>query len=230
MSKGGNKSFIREILELIDKYGVFRIIGAVIMMLFISYATYLSFNPSILFERYEKYELEQHYEMFDYRMNSIPYVQTNLNSLLHETDATRAYIIELHNGKSNSAGLSFNYGTLTYESNVEGSYSIREDYTEFSLERYPLLVKIYHDGFWCGNVEELSLIDKRLAHKMCANDGAYLAIAMIYGIKSEIGFLGITFSQEPEDKTNLRKILAKHSSMISPLLDGEKAKQERKKR
>jgi hypothetical protein len=65
---------------------------------------------------------------------------------------------------------------------------------------------------------------------MCANDGAYLAIAMIYGIKSEIGFLGITFSQETEDKTDLRKILAKYSSMISPLLDGEKAKQERKKR
>ena len=228
-TRSENKSFIREILELIDKYGVVRIVGAVILMLFISYATYLSFNPSILFERYEKYESERHYEMFDYRMHALPYVEKNLNSLLHETDAMRAYIIEMHNGKANSAGLSFNYGTMTYEADNDCCLSIREDYAEFSLERYPLLVKVYSDGFWSGTIDEIAAIDKRLAHKVCANDGGYIALAMIYGIKSEIGFLGIAFTEKPENDSELRKILYKYTSMISPLLDGEKVKQERKK-
>ena len=225
MPEGVNdkKSFLREILELIDSYGVIRIIGAVILMVFISYATYLSFNPSIIFERYEKYESERHYEMFDYRMHSLPYVQNNLNLLLHDSDAMRAFVIELHNGKANSAGLSFNYGTLTYESLDEGVLSIREDYTEFSLDRYPLLVKVYNDGFWCGDIEKLLSVDKRLAYKMCSNDASYLALATIYGIKSEIGFVGITFNCEdcPKSEVELRKVLTKYASMISPLLDDE---------
>jgi hypothetical protein len=222
------KSFLRETLELIDKYGIVRIIGAVILMIFVSYATYLSFNPSVIFERYDKYETERHYEMFDYRMQNLPYVQNNLNLLLNETEAIRTFVIELHNGKTNSAGLSFNYGTISYEALSDGVLSIREDYSDFSLDRYPLLVKVYNDGFWCGGVKKLSTIDNRLAHKVCANDGTYIALATIYGIRSEIGFVGVTFDGDVNiSETELRKLLTKYASMISPLLDGEKVKQDK---
>ena len=44
-----------KILELLKKYGPLRMIGSVIFFVFFSWMTYIAVNPSVIFEKYEKY-------------------------------------------------------------------------------------------------------------------------------------------------------------------------------
>jgi hypothetical protein len=223
-SKGGF-SILKETLGLIEKYGPIRIITGCLMMLFVSYATYISLNPSVIFEKYREYEEARHDESFNYRMKVIPIVQSYVDNLLLDIKADRSYIIEMHNGKYNPTGLSFNYGSLTYESLNDSIQSVREDYADFTLERYPVLVKAYKDGYWAGSLDELRTIDKSIALKMEANGCKYAAITIIYGSKRDIGFLGVSFvNKPPKNKDEISIALKKYSSKISPYLDGEMAK------
>ena len=132
----------------------------------------------------------------------------------------------MHNGKQNSSGLSFNYGSLTYECTVDTAWSVREDYVEFSLDRYPITMYVYENGYWYGSTDDLMCLDRKLALKLEANDAYFLSVTTIYGIKSEIGFLGVTFGPNgcPLDEETLPNKMRKYASQLSPFLDGENVK------
>ena len=192
-------------------------------MAFMSLMLYVTFNPKIIFDRYKEYDEAKHLESFNYRMKSNRSVQLILNEILDDVGGSRCYVLEMHNGKANSTGLSFNYGSLTYEVTRDSVESVREDYSDFSLERYPLAFWVYENGYWCGTVDDLMKIDRKLALKFEAND-TYAAIATtIYGIKSEIGFVGVSFGPEFEnlDKATILNKLRKYANQISPFLDGD---------
>lgn len=217
--------FIKGAISMIDTYGVFKIVFSCLLMIFISYTTYLTFNPSIMFKRYSEYEAKKHNESFEYRMESAPVVQSVIDNMVIETGALRTFVIEMHNGKYNSSGLSFNYGSLTYEATRDGVESIREDYDDFTLERYPFLYKVYKLGKWSGTVVELMKIDKRLALKLQANNAYYISLSVIYGSKNEIGFIGATFSKDDViQKNKIENLIYRYAGKIAPYLDGEIAK------
>lgn len=221
----GSFGIIGGVLKLVDSYGYVKIIFSAFLMVFVSYTTYIALNPAVIFERYKEYEEQQHMQSFNYRMESTPVVQSIMDNMVHETGALRSFVIEMHNGKYNASGLSFNYGSLTYESDRTGAESIREDYLDFTLDRYPLLSKVHKDGNWHGTIEELEMIDKRLALKLESNDAYYVCLAMIYGSKYEIGFIGMTFSKgDRVDLDAMDNVLHRYSSKISPYLDGERVK------
>lgn len=224
MDKGG-LGFIGGVLKLIDAYGYIKIVFSAFLMVFISYTTYIALNPSVIFDRYMEYEEQRHTESFNYRMESTPIVQSLMDNMVNETGALRGFVIEMHNGKYNSSGLSFNYGSLTYESDRQGTESVKEDYLDFTLDRYPLLSLVHREGKWNGTIEELESIDKRLALKLESNEAYYVYLSMIYGSKREIGFIGLTFSKEDAiNIENVEKILYRYTGKISPYLDGEKVK------
>lgn len=215
-------SLIKEAIRMIDTFGVLKIITAAILMVFISYATYITFNPSIMFEKYSEYEEKKHNESFFSRMESTPIVQSMLNDALIESGALRTFIIEMHNGKYNASGLSFNFGSMTYEGLRDSTVSISEDYSDFTLERYPIFSVVYKRGQWGGTLEELSKIDHRIALKIESNDAHYLALYMIYGRKTEIGFIGATFGKnDTVNEAKVNMVLAKYASKVSPYLDGD---------
>lgn len=217
-------AFTEAAIKFIDKYGYMRIICAVVMMVFMSYSTYLMMNPSIIFERYRVYEDEKHKASFNYRMESSPKVLNHLNELVDDSKCDRAFIIELHNGKSNSAGLSFNYGSLTYEALRTGEESIQEDYADFTLDRFPFIMFISRKGYWSGSINEIEKIDSKMGYKLRSNNVRYMAIMPIYGETAEIGFIGISYTENSSKiPNNIDKLLYKYSQIISPLLDGSKA-------
>lgn len=226
MKQDEKLGLVSSVLKMIDKYGYVRIICACFMILCISYTTYMALNPEIIFDHYTQYLEEAHERSFNYRMNSTPIIETLLDKAVIETDAKRAFIIEMHNGKTNSTGLSFNYGSMTYEALNESVESVKEDYADFSLDRFPLATTIYREGYWGGSVNDLQEIDKRLSLRILSNEAQYIVLVTINGIKSEIGFLGFTF-EEKLTKEEEKYILAsanRYSAKISPYLDGEKAK------
>ena len=227
MAENGSKviGFIKGGIAMIDKYGTLKIVFASLLMLFISFITYLTLNPSFVFERYSEYEEKKHIESFNYRMESTPIVQSLTNNMVIESKALRCFIIEMHNGKYNASGLSFNYGALTYEGLRENVESVQEDYNDFTLDRYPILSYVYKNGKWSGNIDELKKIDKRMALKLESNGAYYLSISMIYGTKNDIGFIGASFDKNDSfDKNKVEMLLNKYSSRVSPYLDGERAK------
>ena len=211
---------IEKLAELLKKYGPFRMIGTVMFFVFFCWMTYIAVNPSVIFDRYEKYISEVHNASVDYRMESAPIIRAYLNQLASETGAERAYILEFHNGKSNPSGLQWQFGDLTFIN--DGTEDISDEIQNVSLSRYNFANLIHDNGYWAGRIDELVSIDERFYNRMRLNSGVYYAFQMIYGSNMrEIGILGISFVDEdkiPERKTALMAV-HKYASAISPLLD-----------
>lgn len=223
--KGGFMSRLWDVREYVKEVGLVNAIAYAFLLIFFSMVLYLVKNPEYLFDKYTEYAERKHTESFQQRMEVSPLVQSTVDKLRIEERSLRSFVVEMHNGKYNSAGLSFNYGMLTYESLSDSVESVKEDYADFSLERYPILMHVYKTGYWAGNVEELKKIDNRLALRLESNNASYMALAMIYGESESIGFVGITYKEGDKiSKDETRLILLKYSSMLSPLLDGNKDK------
>ena len=220
-------SIFEWVIELKNKYGVLNILTSGMLMVFMSLTLLFALNPSILFDRYKAYEEEKHAESFNYRMKYSKTILRTVEDLRKEVGAHRAFIIEYHNGKSNATGLSFNYGTIMYEKVASDTLDmIGEDYEEFPLEKYPLHFYLYEHNYWCGTTEELKAIDKKLAVRMEFNGTYSIALITIYGIKSEIGALIVTFGKDRNihNDVELGSTLRKYATELSPFLDGENAK------
>lgn len=219
-----------DFVRLCKEMGPLRIAGYVVFFIFTAYAVHIGTHPDIIFEKYEEYAEQKHAESFYYRMKASPQVQSYMDQMRLESKGMRTFIIEMHNGKYNAAGLSFNYGALTYESVSEGYDSVLDDYIDFSLERYPTLGRIYEEGYWSGTVDELMKKDKHLALKLESNDVEYFAATMIYGMKGDIGFIGVTYDHTDINVTKTKQILVKYAMKISPLLDGAEAGKKKNKK
>ena len=210
-------------IGLYRKHGIMNILVSGILLVFMSVMVSIALNPTVVFDKYKEYEELKHQQSFDYRMKSSPAVQAILDNSVTKLNALRAFVIELHNGKANSTGLSFNYGSMTYESlNGDSVGSVKEDYSDFSLDRYPMVMKVYEDGLWYGTVSSVEKIDKKLGFKMEGNEADYMIVTSIYGVKSEIGFFGVTYKGEgPTDIQKAINEVRKIANQLSPLLDGD---------
>ena len=205
------------------EHGIINIITAGLLLIFMSMVLTLVFNPDIMFDKYREYDELKHTESFNQRMRANKAMQLELKDIVQDMGACRGFVIELHNGKVNAAGLSFNYGAMTYEAlSDETIPSVAEEYTDFTLDRYPILMKVYEEGHWCGTTDELAKFDKRMALKLEANNAYGIALTTIYGVKSEIGFLGMTYSCIPShcDRNATANSMRKYAAQIAPLLDG----------
>lgn len=214
-----------EFIKAIDTYGIVGVIA--LFMLFVVFLgiTFIITHPDYMFRRYNKYMERMHEASFNYRMEQSPNIQMLLDKVRLETKAFRCFIVEMHNGKHNSTGLSFNYGSMTYEALRDDADSVLEDYDDFTIERYPVILQAYKKGYWAGDITALNQIDHRLAYKIKANDAFYFACVVIYGTNGEIGYLGSTFKKdEVKDEDELVETLRKYANQVSHLLDGEKAK------
>lgn len=214
-------SWLQDMLKIIDQYGVFKIFRALLVFLFASYFIYLTFNPEIIIEKYVKYKTEQHDSAVAYRKKNDPLIRMHLKELLFETDADRAFIIELHNGTTNNSGLPFYYGDMTYEEVATDVSHVDEDYHDFSLQRFPFFGKLFNDGSWYGHVDSLNIIDEKLALRLKSNGSCEIGTVIIYGREKEIGFIGISFTKKcgEHDEVKMKKIIRKYGQKIAPYLD-----------
>ena len=213
--------WVDEIASLIDKHGYWKLISTCIMFVFMSFIAYVAINPTVYFEKYQEFENNRHIESFNQRLKVSPLIDGYLDQFINEVGGMRAFVIEMHNGKSNAAGLSFNYGSMTYEALAEDAMSIKEDYVDFTLDKYKTPLYIYKNGFLEGTIDEIRNVDRKLALKLEYSECAYSAAIIIHGKKSEIGFLGVSFRDKNVDKVAVQNALRKYAAKIGPLLDGE---------
>ena len=162
-----NMSFLQKQLSLQRNYGFFDIIQSLILLLITGYVVFFTLNPTYLLDKIDKFQVDKHSEAINKRVQSDKDVRLLLERLLESTDADRAWLVEFHNGSSNIAtGLPFLYGSMRIEATRDSILSIEDDYSDFSLSRYPLMYKLMQDGYYYGSVDSIVNIDKRLYYKM----------------------------------------------------------------
>lgn len=198
------------------------VLGGIYVLTFTFF--YVVISQGFIFKSYQDKLDEDHKKSVEFRMKSTPIIINYLNSLAIELNAERVFIMEYHNGKSNSTGLQWQFADLTFSNN--NTEHNMYNYVDMPLTDSPHAVYLDRNTFFVGSIEELKVIDRKLALRMESNDYVYCAMMMIYGKNLEpIGYLALSFNIKPtKSKDNINSIMHKYITVITPYLDAASIK------
>lgn len=211
--------FWERLFGIKNKYGYWQMIKLVLFVGFTIAFLYMAknFGENFTFERQKEVmteviqetnlaKFEEHAEQMEMREQIKPYVSELLKNTISTMACDRAFVIELHNGSNNTAGLPFIHCTMTYEEDARDVESIDEDYQNLSLSRFNFPEYLHKNDFWYGSLDEFEEIDKKAATRMKLNGASYLVIATIGTGTNEIGYFGFTYCEGHQPK-NEKEIL-----------------------
>ena len=209
--------------KIIDKAGFLKTLAVCLMVVFFSLCGYVVMHPEMIFEQFLAYQERIHHNKVQKRMESNPIVDALLTKLLVETQAHRCFLIEFSNGKENLTGLSFLYGRMTAQITADSIKSSMSEFSEFNLDQFRLVSDITVNGYWGGTTEELMQVDAPLAHKLLVNGTHSIIMVTLYGSKSAIGVLGVSFTSETGyNEDRVESIVRRYSYQVSSAIDAEK--------
>ena len=166
---------------------------------------------------------KKHDDLMKYRFAIGPMISNTLKDLIITTGASRASLIEMHNGTNSLSGIPFVYGDMVYEETDKDVVYTMDEYKDFNLSRYPFIVLHYYEGSWFGSVEDIKNIDKMLYSRMSFFGTKYFGFMTINGLNGPIGFLTISFKDDEIPST--KKIITElgiASQKITALLENSK--------
>ena len=132
--------------------------------------------------------------------------------------AVRSSVLEFHNGKENPSGLGFYYADMNYEIVKNGDFFISNQYQNINLSLLNLPDYLYKNGYWYGTIEELRIIDPKLASMIKNNGTGWIAFLLLEG-SDDLGILEISFIDEPEDKQAVGREIRKLGAIVASKLD-----------
>ncbi len=186
--------WLQKLLHLQQKYGFLSICKGLFVLLISGYVLFFTLNPRYLLDKVEAVQASKHDDAVSRRIDADADIRLMLNRLLHILDADRVWLIELHNGSKNLAsGLPFLYGDMRIEETAEGIANVDEEYTNFSLSKYPFIAKVFEDGYFWGSIDSIQKTDERLFFKFKSNDVNEMALLALYAGEKPLGVLGISF-------------------------------------
>lgn len=211
---------VTKISEWLDKYGILKLVKTVFAVFLIYWMCVFAFQPSKIFEKYQEWYDRIHAEKIEKTLESQYQIHGHLTDLRYKSDAMRAMILSLHNGSENING---QYQFLKVSAIFEESgdfYPVTDEWSEVHISSFPIFSYLYSNGFFCGSIEDVRAIDNKLYHRLAANEVNYIHIqALIGGNGKTIGFLVLTWQQEPQDHLTLHNEIYKQSSIISRLME-----------
>lgn len=227
--------FWERLMKFKDKHGYWNLTKLVLFVAFAVATLFLAknFGESYSFERQKEAISEvmqennqqmfiEHEEKMEQRRTIKPYVTDILKSTITEMGCGRAFVIELHNGSNNTAGLPFIHASMTYEVVARGIEPIDEDYQNISLTRFVFSEYLHQHDLWFGPIDEFVQMDPKMGGRLKNNGATYLVITTIRSENCEIGYYGFIYYKKNEldfgNKENMEFIL--HSvQKLSKLLD-----------
>lgn len=220
---------IENVTRMVDKYGLYKMIKALFFIAMI-YQCFMfrsqEYKQSIA-EASQTVQTDVHSFGSEVRSNVSAKVNTKLVKMTHAMASDRAFILEMHNGKENPTNLPFNYCDMTYEEiNEELCHTyINDDFDNINMGKYVFPEYLYRNGYFIGTIDELKEIDKKLVYRLCDDNVKFLAMILVKS-DIEIGFLGVTFSEIPENvsREEMYGKLAMYAQEIAYLLDFDKQK------
>lgn len=211
--------FLQRLIALQNKYGFFSIIKGLFILLLSGYVVFFALNPTYLLDKIENVKTEQHEDAIAKRIKSDTEIRLILERLLNKSEAGRSWLIEFHNGNSNlGSGLPFLFGSMRLETTKDGILGVEEEYSDFSLSRYPLLAKVLEDGFFYGSIEDIKPLDQKLYFKMKSNNVTEVALLAIYKGTAPLGIVGLTYCNTPMDAQRVGMLIRKAGVQIATLL------------
>ena len=200
---------------------IMKTILIITLLLYIGY--HVNDLPDIVRHAFESRNTElqmEHDSAVERRRVIKPQVDLVLAETMATLKADRVYVIEMHNGTNNTAGLPFIYGEMTYEMARNGIEHIDEDYVSINLSRFefPMFLEEHHMFF--GDIEALSKVDEKLAMRMSANGVTFIAITAMHGANNELGYFGISYcGSEPVEPRLVVSTITVASQKLSAMLD-----------
>lgn len=190
-------NWLERILALLKEYGPFKIIGATILIVFVSSFLYFMLNFDKTLAIYDAWKDRQHDEKMEIRMQMGPKIQGLIDKLTYGVGASRTVVLELHNGNTGNGGLPFAKCTATYEALNIGKTPVSSQYQDVNLSLMPFANLLFKDGYWCGDVDSIENIDRGLYYKMKSNNTEHFASCVIEGVNNRpIAFMIVSFDQE----------------------------------
>lgn len=214
-------SFIEWISQMADavaNHGLWRIIKGTIALAFALIVLNIALNPEIIFDKFTQYTEQVERENVEYRRSVDPIIRGELKELVYDVDATRACVMEFHNGTSNFSSLGFLYAAMTYEETKEGEPSVSRIYNEISLSLFNISNIMYQSGYWFGSMEDLMLIDPSLAEGI-AQSGTKWVAALLLESSRELGFLILSFNSIPDNQQEIGRQIRRVGVSIASKLD-----------
>lgn len=225
--------FWDSLLKLVEKWGYWKIIKVILLVVFgmsiiliaKNWASDFSFERqkeamSEVMSENDDQRLEEHNDQMQMRGKIKPYITSLLKQALNDMNADRAFVIELHNGSNNTAGLPFIHCTMTYEQVARNVESIDEDYQNISLSRFDFPEYLHNHDLWMGEIDEFGEIDPKATSRMKNNDVTYLVITTIRSEEDEIGYFGFTYcdGKQPKDSKTITEFLVYSVQKLSKWL------------
>lgn len=220
-------SVLERMIKMMDKYGLWKIFQAILVLAGFLYIMYNVQNlPEIVsgaFSRQTELRQEEHDAAVEVRRSIKPNVDILLKDALSTLNADRAFVLEMHNGTNNVAGLPFIYGEMTYEEVRNHITHVDEDYTSINLSRFNFPLFLEKNHMWYGTINQLSSIDSKLAARLTSNDVTYFAVIGLYGVSNELGYFGFSFcnGKTPPGDKEIEKCLTSTAQRLSILLDSK---------
>ena len=214
-------SFIEWISQMADavaNHGLWRIIKGTIALAFALIVLNIALNPEIIFDKFTQYTEQVERENVEYRRSVDPIIRGELKELVYDVNATRACVMEFHNGTSNFSSLGFLYAAMTYEETKEGEPSVSRIYNEISLSLFNISNIMYQSGYWFGSMEDLALIDPSLAEGISQSGTKWVA-ALLLESSRELGFLILSFDSIPDNQQEIGRQIRRIGVSIASKLD-----------
>lgn len=224
-----NLSLFEKIVKMVDKYGWFKILQAILFVgffLFVIYYIPAKTKVTVQKTTIETLELVnktreiEHLKGIERRREMQPQIKTILKTLLKNCKADRAFIVELHNGSNNINGVPFLHGSVTYDVAVEGLEMIDEEYQNLSLSRFEMAIYLHTNLNFIGNINEVKQIDKKLGAKLVSNEVKYLVVSTLYEGGKEWGWFGVLYNRDndiPQEKEILNYLLITSQSLTTEM-------------
>ncbi len=212
--------WLEKILSTVEKYRLRTIFKGLFIILIIAATVGFISHPTWVFEQYDIWKEREHTERLNQRMHNNEKLHILAEKLMYKVDADRVMILELHNGLENAVGLPFSKCTATYEALNENTPPVSGQYDNVQLSLIPFSNYLFENGYWCGNTDDLQVIDRGLYYKMKSNNTEHFCACLVEGIDKPLAFIFVSFSQVPgpeHDCENIRENL-RHIALETALL------------
>ena len=219
--------FFKKILELIDKYGLSKMIQAamIVAIVLIGVSTINKCQTPDIITAYLDRQLATHDSENQKRVEIDPQVREQLLRCINSTQSNRAFVLEMHNGVSNPSGLPFRYCEMTYEEITSKSEYMSDQFDRVNMSNYPIFTYLNEKDLFIGTIDELSEIDLKMANRFKANKINYIALKLINGHNKPLAIMGVDFSCEGKKTENEKFQIISNMSLfgdkISSLLDSQ---------
>ena len=221
---GKGLGLLEKSLNLIKQYKLWDFIKAFIVVFMVSIMVFGITNPDKVFEYFQRAGRKAHDELLEHRLNNTHKIQSSIERLMFKVGASRVEVLEMHNGNNSIAGIPFLKATATFEALDDDIQPIANQYNEVNLSLIPFATKLFDAGYWCGDTEDMKIIDKSLCYRMLSNNTNHFAAVVIQGVDKPIGFLFVSFDDLPEnhDCEQIKREINKSALEIGVLMEVNK--------